>query len=112
MVTVCYGESMRELRDVMTVQKLVEKSRSNPDSAVYNSRMPPRWEDNLSISIVSSAKEKQEIRKVYESAKGKMQACQEQVIKRMQQESALHNGIPKAILISRSALVTNDQTYL
>ena len=69
---------MSALRDIKTVQKLVEKTRPAFDSLLFNDT-PRRREENLSVNIVSSSREKQEIRKVLETAKRKMQLCHDQV---------------------------------
>jgi len=69
---------MTALRDVKTVQKLVEKTRPTFESPLFNDA-PRRREENLAINVVSSSREKQEIRKVLETAKRKMQLCHDQV---------------------------------
>ena len=69
---------MSSLKDIKTVQKLVEKSRPTYESALFNNA-PQRSEENMSINVVSSTREKQEIQKVLETAKRKMHLCHDQV---------------------------------
>ena len=71
---------MDELKNVTTVQKLVEKtsnSRSNYHAPMGHTTS--HVTENLSVNVVSSTKEKQEIYRVLDVAKKKIKLCHEQV---------------------------------
>lgn len=85
-LTTWYGNTLNGLQDNTTMQQMVNKRstkqqlRHNNDMLnTKNGKITMYGDQDLTINIVSSAKEKVEIQKALETAERKIELCQKQV---------------------------------
>ena len=83
LITTWYGNNLEGLKDHSAVQQLVKKSNKVPLAngivQAKEGQITMYGDEDLTINIVSFAKEKKEIKKALDNAEKKIQQCQEQV---------------------------------